>query len=102
MAHRSHALLEAAPNTALPLSVVAPAQLLCRPSSSQTDGSDFEKHRYLHYRVDNYLLTPEENQTLELGVEQVKDNSRITVVVFQREEDNFVDFVSLPNFAGQY
>ena len=50
----------------------------------------------------NTELTPEENQTLELGVEQVKDNSRITVVVFQREEDNFVDFVSLPNFAGQY
>jgi vitamin B12 transporter len=50
----------------------------------------------------NTELTPEENQTLELGVEQVTDNSRITVVAFQREEDNFVNFVSLPNFAGQY
>jgi vitamin B12 transporter len=50
----------------------------------------------------NTALTPEENQTLELGVEQVMENSRITVVAFQREEDNFVDFVSLPNFAGQY
>ena len=50
----------------------------------------------------NTALTPEENQTLELGVEQVMENSRITVVTFQREEDNFADFVSLPNFAGQY
>jgi vitamin B12 transporter len=50
----------------------------------------------------NTALTPEENQTLELGVEQVMENTRITVVTFQREEDNFADFVSLPNFAGQY
>ena len=50
----------------------------------------------------NTKLTPEENQTLEVGVEQVTDNSRITLVAFQREEDNFVDFVFLPNFAGQY
>jgi len=50
----------------------------------------------------NTALTPEENQTIELGVEQVMENSRITVVTFQREEDNFADFVSLPNFAGQY
>ena len=50
----------------------------------------------------NTALTPEENQTLELGVEQVMENSRITVVTFQREENNFADFVSLPNFAGQY
>ena len=48
----------------------------------------------------NTELTPEENQTLELGVEQVTDNSRITVVAFQREEDNFVDFVFLSNFMG--
>ena len=48
----------------------------------------------------NTELTPEENQTLELGVEQLTDNSRITVVAFQREEDNFVDFVSLANFMG--
>jgi vitamin B12 transporter len=50
----------------------------------------------------NAALTPEENQTLELGVEQVMENSRITVVTFQREENNFADFVSLLNFAGQY
>jgi vitamin B12 transporter len=50
----------------------------------------------------NTALTPEENQTLELGVEQVMENSRITVVTFQREENNFADFVSLLNFAGQY
>ena len=48
----------------------------------------------------NTELTPEENQTLELGVEQVTDNSRTTVVAFQREEDNFVDFVFLSNFMG--
>ena len=48
----------------------------------------------------NTELAPEENQTLELGVEQVTDNSRITVVAFQREEDNFVDFVFLSNFMG--
>ena len=48
----------------------------------------------------NTELTPEENQTLELGVEQVTDYSRITVVAFQREEDNFVDFVFLSNFMG--
>ena len=48
----------------------------------------------------NTELTPEENQTLELGVEQVTENSRITVVAFQREEDNFVDFVFLSNFMG--
>lgn len=48
----------------------------------------------------NTELTPEENQTLELGVEHMTDNSRITVVAFQREEDNFVDFVFLSNFMG--
>ena len=48
----------------------------------------------------NTELAPEENQTLELGVEQVTDNSRTTVVAFQREEDNFVDFVFLSNFMG--
>ena len=48
----------------------------------------------------NTELTPEENQSLELGVEQVTDNSRITLVAFQREEDNFVDFVFLSNFMG--
>lgn len=48
----------------------------------------------------NTELTPEENQTLELGVEKMTDNSRITVVAFQREEDNFVDFVFLSNFMG--
>lgn len=48
----------------------------------------------------NTELTPEENQTLELGVEQVKENSRFTVVAFQREEDNFVDFVFSSNFMG--
>ena len=48
----------------------------------------------------NTELTPEENQTLELGVEQVTDICRITVVAFQREEGNFVDFVFLSNFMG--
>lgn len=50
----------------------------------------------------NNDLTPEENETFELGVEYVSESDRITVVAFQREEDNFIDFVSFPNFAGQY
>jgi vitamin B12 transporter len=50
----------------------------------------------------NTNLEPEENQTFELGFEQVSDTHRITLVGFQREEDNFIGFVSLPNFAGQY
>ncbi len=50
----------------------------------------------------NTDLKPEENQTLELGFEQVSDQHRITVVGFQREEDNFIDFIPLPNFGGQY
>ena len=50
----------------------------------------------------NANLEPEENQTFELGIEQVSDTHRITLVGFQREEDNFIGFVSLPNFAGQY
>lgn len=47
-------------------------------------------------------LTPEENITRESGVEYVSKNCRITLVGFQRKETNVVDFVPLPNFAGQY
>ena len=50
----------------------------------------------------NNKLKPEENQTIELGVEYVSDKNRFTVVSFQREEENFIEFVSLPNFTGQY
>ena len=50
----------------------------------------------------NMNLVPEENQTFELGLEQHSKNSRFTVVAFQREEENFINFVSLPDFSGQY
>ncbi|MGB0357249.1 MAG: TonB-dependent receptor plug domain-containing protein [Flavobacteriaceae bacterium] len=50
----------------------------------------------------NLSLAPEENKTLESGVEYVSTNSRITIVGFEREETNVIDFVLLPNFSGQY
>ena len=50
----------------------------------------------------NNKLKPEENQTVELGVEYVSDKNRFTVVAFQREEENFIDYVSLPDNASQY
>ena len=37
-----------------------------------------------------------------MGVEHVSEKNRFTLVAFQREEENFIEFVSLPNFAGQY
>lgn len=50
----------------------------------------------------NLSLAPEENKTLESGVEYVSTNSRITIVGFEREETNVIDFVLLPDFSGQY
>lgn len=50
----------------------------------------------------NLNLAPEENRTYESGVEYVSKNSRITLVGFQRNENNVVEFVSMPNFTGQY
>ena len=50
----------------------------------------------------NLNLTPEENKTHESGIEYVAENSRITVVGFQRTENNFVDFIFYPDFTGTY
>lgn len=50
----------------------------------------------------NIALAPEENYTIESGIEYISQNSRVTLVGFQRKENNLVEFVSLPNFAGQY
>ena len=50
----------------------------------------------------NIALAPEENKTLESGVEYVSTNSRITIVGFERKETNVIDFVLLPDFSGQY
>jgi len=50
----------------------------------------------------NLSLAPEENKTLESGVEYVSTNSRITIVGFEREETDVIDFVLLPDFSGQY
>lgn len=50
----------------------------------------------------NINLQPEENRTFELGFEYVSRKSRITLVGFQRKENNVVDFVFNPDFTGQY
>ena len=50
----------------------------------------------------NLNLVPEENKTHESGIEYVTKNSRITVVGFQRTENNFVDFIFYPDFTGTY
>ena len=50
----------------------------------------------------NLNLVPEENKTHESGIEYVAENSRFTVVGFQRTENNFVDFIFYPDFTGTY
>lgn len=51
----------------------------------------------------NADLKPEENQTLELGIEVgVEDKLEASVVYFNRWEDNFIDFVDLGGFVYQY
>ena len=60
-----------------------------------------------HYKLfdptyGNLDLLPEENKTWELGVEYVAENNRITVVGFQRTENNFIDFIFYPDFTGTY
>ena len=37
-----------------------------------------------------------------MGVEYVAENNRITVVGFQRTENNFIDFIFYPDFTGTY
>ncbi|WP_299334383.1 TonB-dependent siderophore receptor [uncultured Psychroserpens sp.] len=51
----------------------------------------------------NAELQPEENATIEIGAELgVKDKATISVVYFNRNEKNFVDFVDQGNFVFQY
>jgi len=51
----------------------------------------------------NANLKPEENSTIEGGVEaNIKDRATISLVYFNRNEENFVDFVDLGGFVFQY
>ncbi|OUR93297.1 TonB-dependent receptor [Flavobacteriales bacterium 34_180_T64] len=51
----------------------------------------------------NADLQPEENETIEVGVEvNIKDSATFSVVYFNRNETNFIDFVDLGGFVFQY
>jgi vitamin B12 transporter len=51
----------------------------------------------------NVDLQPEENQTIEVGAElSIKDNATFSLVYFNRNEDNFIDFVDTGGFVFQY
>ena len=51
----------------------------------------------------NVDLKPEENTTIEAGLEvNFKSNSTLSVVYFNRKEKNFIDFTDLGNFVFQY
>ena len=51
----------------------------------------------------NANLEPEENRTIEVGAEiQFKERATISVVYFNRLEENFVDFVDQGDFVFQY
>jgi len=51
----------------------------------------------------NIDLKPEENQTIEVGAEvAIKDKATLSLVYFNRNEDNFVDFVDTGGFVFQY
>ena len=52
----------------------------------------------------NEELEPEDNATLEGGFSWTKDQSTVTLSVFQREEDNLVQFLTIDaaNFISQY
>ena len=51
----------------------------------------------------NADLKPEENQTIEVGAElSIKDRATFSVVYFNRNEDNFIDFIDTGNFVYQY
>ena len=51
----------------------------------------------------NVDLKPEENATFEAGVEvDLKDKARFSVVYFNRNETNFIDFIDLGSFVYQY
>ena len=51
----------------------------------------------------NAELNPEENSTIEFGVELLLNNrSTISLVYFDRKETNFIDFVDLGDWVFQY
>jgi vitamin B12 transporter len=51
----------------------------------------------------NADLEPEENQTIEVGAEvSIKDKATFSLVYFNRNEDNFINFVDTGNFVFQY
>ncbi|BAO76837.1 TonB-dependent receptor plug domain-containing protein [Winogradskyella sp. PG-2] len=51
----------------------------------------------------NTDLEPEENQTIEVGAEvSIKDKATFSLVYFNRNEDNFIDFVDTGGFVFQY
>ena len=51
----------------------------------------------------NAELQPEENETIEVGAEvSIKDRATFSVVYFNRNETNFIDFVDLGGFVFQY
>tara|TARA_R100001369_G_scaffold1243_4_gene4246 strand:+ start:1295 stop:3199 length:1905 start_codon:yes stop_codon:yes gene_type:complete len=51
----------------------------------------------------NADLDPEENQTIEVGAEvSIKDNATFSLVYFNRNEENFIDFVDTGGFVFQY
>ena len=51
----------------------------------------------------NADLEPEENQTIEVGTEiSIKDKATFSLVYFNRNEDNFIDFIDTGGFVFQY
>jgi len=51
----------------------------------------------------NVDLDPEENQTIEVGAElSINDSATFSLVYFNRNEDNFIDFVDTGGFVFQY
>ena len=51
----------------------------------------------------NADLQPEENKTFEVGAEvNLKDKTTFSLVYFNRNETNFIDFVDLGNFVYRY
>ncbi|WP_338730964.1 TonB-dependent receptor plug domain-containing protein [Mangrovimonas cancribranchiae] len=51
----------------------------------------------------NADLKPEENETIEVGVEAgIKDKATLSLVYFTRNETNFIDYVDMGSFVYQY
>ncbi len=51
----------------------------------------------------NTDLKPEENQTFEIGAEfYIEDSATLSLVYFNRNEDNFIDYRDTGNFVFQY